>query len=253
MIEIETPDGTAEAYVARPESGAVGPGVLLYMDAIGLRPQIERMADRIASWGYVVLAPNVFYRHGSAAEIAPKTDLREPGAREAFLATVVPFMRAHTPDQSARDLDAYADALRSLTEPHETRWAAIGYCMGGRLALRAGAQFPSQVAAVGMFHVGGLVTDDDDSPHLCIPDVRAEVLARYADNDGSMPKEAIATVDEALARSGVSHSTAIYEGAQHGYTMADTPMYGADAAERHFDELKDLLARTLLNSASSNL
>ena len=61
------------------------PGVLFYIDAIGLRPQIEKMADRIASWGYVVLAPNVFYRDGSAAELAPKEDLREPGATGGVL------------------------------------------------------------------------------------------------------------------------------------------------------------------------
>src|SRR3954454_22875481 len=85
-IGIETPDGTAEAYL----TGAPGdPGVLLFIDAIGLRPQIESMADRIASWGYVVIAPNVFYRHGSAAELAPREDLRQPDARRAFFASGV--------------------------------------------------------------------------------------------------------------------------------------------------------------------
>ena len=77
--EVQAADGAAEAYLA----GKPGdPGVLFYIDAIGLRPQIEDMADRIASWGYVVLAPNVFYRDGAAADLAPKKDLREPGARE---------------------------------------------------------------------------------------------------------------------------------------------------------------------------
>src|SRR5699024_2372367 len=204
-----------------------------------------------ASWGFTVLVPHVFYRNGTADELAPDVDLREPGARDRFIAGLRPIMQGHTADRSGRDLTAYARTLRRITAPDDARWAAVGYCMGGRLALRAAARYPDQVTAVGMFHTGGLVTDDEDSPHLCIPDVRAEVLARYADNDGSMPKEAIATVDEALTRSGVTHSTAIYEGAQHGYTMADTPMYGADAAERHFDELHDLLERRLLNSASS--
>lgn len=60
-IQIEAADGNAEAYL----TGRAGdPGVLFYVDAIGLRPQIEEMADRIASWGYVVLAPHVFYRDG---------------------------------------------------------------------------------------------------------------------------------------------------------------------------------------------
>src|SRR6476660_10428485 len=83
-IEIQTADGLAEAYLTRPADGAEHPGVLLYIDAIGLRPRIEQMADRIGSWGYVVLAPNVFYRDGRAAELAPTGDLRVPEEREAF-------------------------------------------------------------------------------------------------------------------------------------------------------------------------
>ena len=85
LVTIDAPDGPAEAYVARREGGS-GPGVLFFIDAIGLRPRIADMADRIASWGYVVLAPNVLYRSGTAAETSPTADLRQPGAREAFFA-----------------------------------------------------------------------------------------------------------------------------------------------------------------------
>ncbi len=245
-IRIDTGDGVAEAFTARTDPA--GPGVLLYMDAFGLRPQIERMAARIAAWGFTVLAPSVFYRSGSAAELAPPRDLREPGAREEFFPAVAPRMQAHTPAQAADDAVAYAAALRELAAPHP-RWAAIGYCMGGRLALRAAAQLPGQVAAVGMFHTGGLVTDAPDSPHLCIPGLRAEVLARYADNDGSMPPEAITAVEAALTRAGVPFSSAVYAGAPHGYTMDDTSAYDADAAERHYTELRELLTRTLASPA----
>ena len=70
IIEIPVPDGTAEAYVAGPTDGSA-PGVLFYMDAIGLRPQIQDMVGRVAGWGYTVLAPNVFYRNGRAADLAP--------------------------------------------------------------------------------------------------------------------------------------------------------------------------------------
>ena len=64
-VDVPTPDGVADCYLTRPDDGA-HPGVLLMIDAIGLRPRIEEMADRIAAQGYVVLAPNVFYRAGRA-------------------------------------------------------------------------------------------------------------------------------------------------------------------------------------------
>ncbi len=245
-IEITTPDGTAEAYVTGPEAhdGPV-PGVLFFMDAIGLRPRIEEMADRIASWGYVVLAPNVFYRHGSADDIAPTTDLRLPGEREKFFPTVMPLVAGHTPDEAARDLPAYVAALADDSRVDPSVLGVTGYCMGARLALRAGAQLPDLVAAVGMFHGGGIVTDGDDSPHLVVPDLRAEVVAGFADNDGSMPPEAVAAFDAALGDAGVTATTAVYPGAAHGYSMADTSMYDEAATERHFTELRDLLDRTL--------
>jgi carboxymethylenebutenolidase len=65
-VQIQTPDGVADAYLARPDGGR-HPGVLFLMDAFGLRPAIETMVDGIAAGGYAVLAPNVFYRAGRTA------------------------------------------------------------------------------------------------------------------------------------------------------------------------------------------
>ena len=73
LIDIETPDGTAEAYLT-----GSGPGVLFFIDAIGLRPQIAEMADRIAAWGYTVLAPNTLYRSGTAEETSPTATCAHP-------------------------------------------------------------------------------------------------------------------------------------------------------------------------------
>src|ERR1700757_5543154 len=61
-FDISTPDGKADAYLSHPDDGLAHPGVLLFSDAVGLRPLVREMADRLASNGYTVLAPNVFYR-----------------------------------------------------------------------------------------------------------------------------------------------------------------------------------------------
>lgn len=226
-------DGSAEAY----RTGD-GPGVLLFMDAIGLRPQIESMADRIAGWGYTVLAPNVFWRDGTADDLMPKVDLRVPENREAFFATgVMDRVASITPDVARADAERWIAALPA------GKVAATGYCFGGRLALRAAADF--DIAAVGMFHTGGIVTDAPDSPHLVVPQVTAEVLAGHADHDRSNSPDQIAAFDEALSAAGVAHTTAVYPDAPHGYTMADTAMYQEAGAERHYDELRGLLSRSI--------
>lgn len=243
-IEITTPDGVAEAYVSRPDDGA-HPGVLFYIDAIGLRPRIEEMADRIASWGYVVLAPNVFYRDGTAADIAPTTDLTIPGNRDAHFQAVMPLVGAHTPAHARMDADAYIDTLLGLPGVSGRQIGVIGYCMGGRLAVRAAATRPDEVVAVGAFHMGGAVTDAEDSPHRVLGSARAELFVGHADNDRSNPPEAILALEAALDEAGLTYTSEVFEDAAHGYTMADTSMYDEAAAERHFREFEALLGRTL--------
>ena len=241
-IEIQTPDGPAEAYLARPP-GPPRAGVLFYIDAIGLRPRIEEMADRIASWGYVVLAPNVFHRDGRAAALAPTADLTVAENRDRFFAGgAMDRVRALTPDRSNPDARLWVAALR---EQVAGRIGVTGYCMGARLAVRTAALRPDDVAAVGGFHGGGLVTEEPDSPHRLLADARAEFCFGHADRDRSMPVEAVATLGESLAGAGLAHVNEIYPGAAHGYTMADTAMYDAAATERHFAALQELFARAL--------
>src|SRR5580704_948872 len=80
MVDVKTKDGVADAYLARPDGEGPHPAVLLLIDAFGLRPRIEQMADRIAAQGFVVLAPNVFYRAGPAPVI-PLDGLDDPEKR----------------------------------------------------------------------------------------------------------------------------------------------------------------------------
>src|SRR3954469_1474037 len=239
-LDIPTPDGVADAYVSRPDDGERHPGVLFLMDAFGLRPRIEEMADRIAERGYAVLAPNVFYRAGRTP-VLPFPDMSEEGARSEFMKGVRPLMAQLTPERMAADGAAYLDELAKVADGPV---AITGYCMGARLGWRIAAAHPDRVAALAGFHGGGLVTDDPQSPHRSADALRAEVYFGHADQDPSMDADAIAARDRALEQAGVTHRTEVYSGAGHGYTMSDTPVYDETAAERHFAALFDVLDRT---------
>jgi carboxymethylenebutenolidase len=241
MIDVVTPDGVADCYLTRPDDDVAHPGVLFIIDAIGLRQQIKDMADRIAAQGYVVLAPNIFYRAGRAP-IWPDVNLADPAAREQFMATIMPIARALTPEAMRGDSGAYLDRLGELTEGQV---GLTGYCMGGRHGWQIAASYPDRVAALGGFHTGGMVTDSDDSPHLRAPEVKAAVYWGHADNDHGMTPENIAALDAAMDDAGISYTTEVYPGAAHGYTMADQGAYNEAGAERHFAALFDLLGRTL--------
>jgi carboxymethylenebutenolidase len=227
----------ADAYLTRPDDGDRHPGVLLLMDAFGLRPRIEEMADRIAARGYAVLAPNVFYRAGRAP-VLPFPDDTQEGSRAEFMKGVRPLMDQLTPERIAADGVAYLDELAKVADEP---FAITGYCMGVRLGWRIATAHPDRVTALAGFHGGGLVTDDPQSPHRSAGDLRADVYLGHADQDQSMTAEQIATLDTALEDAGVTHRTELYAGARHGYTMADTPMYDEQAAERHFAALFELL------------
>jgi carboxymethylenebutenolidase len=241
IVDIATPHGVADAYLARPDEHP-HPGVLFIMDAYGLRPTIHEMVDRIAADGYVVLAPNVFYRAGRAP-VLPLPDLNDPEQRASFFQSLRPLIDELTPQRIVSDGRAYLDQLAQQAAAGPV--AITGYCMGARVGWRLAAAHPDRVAALGGFHAGGLVTEAPDSPHRSAADVKAELYFGFADQDPSMSAEQIATFERALDAAGARYRSEVYEGAKHGYTMADTAAFDESARERHFRELRALLERTI--------
>lgn len=241
-VDIPTPDGTADAYVAHPADGAPHPGVLLCMDALGLRPRLRQMADRLAAAGYTVLVPNMFYRHGRA----PVFDLPEFfESRPELVAKIRPVVQSLTPELATRDAGAYLDWLATSPLVADGPVGLTGYCMGAGVALRTAARYPDRVAAAAGFHGGRLVTDAPDSPHLLVGRITAELYFGHADQDHSNTAEQIDQLEKAMAAAGVRYRSEVYQGAQHGYTQADTAEYDAEAEERHWRELLALLSRAL--------
>ncbi|ANZ14106.1 dienelactone hydrolase family protein [Streptomyces noursei] len=243
-IDLTTPDGTADAYLAHPDDGAPHPGVLLYMDAFGLRPALEAMARRLAGHGYTVLVPNVFHRSGRAP-VVELPEFIDPGERPELFAQLGPHLQALTPEMAMRDAGVYLDWLAASPLVADGPVGTAGYCMGGVLAVRTAAAYPDRVAAAGAFHAGRLVTDAEDSPHRLVDRITAELYFGHADEDQSMSAEHIKALEQALDAAGVRYRSELYEGAHHGYTQTDTAVYNAEAAERHWQALLDLFGRAL--------
>jgi carboxymethylenebutenolidase len=216
-------------------------GVLFITDAFGLRPATQAMADRVAEEGYVVLAPNFFYRAGRAPVVS-LGDLNDPDQRASVFRSLRPLMDELTPERLVRDGRAYLDYLSGEAQGPA---AITGYCFGGRAGWRIAAAYPDRVASMAAFHAGGLATDDPESPHRSAGDIRAELYFGFADDDPGMTAEQIAILEETLDAAGARYRSEVYPGAHHGYTMDDLPVYDEGARERHFRELSSLLERTL--------
>src|SRR5919198_4776777 len=109
-VDVPTRDGVADAYLGRPDHEP-RPGVLFIVDAFGLRPTIEEMVDRIAADGYVVLAPNVFYRAGRSP-VVPVPDLADPEQRTTYFQSLRPLIDQLTLERLASAGPPYLAQLR---------------------------------------------------------------------------------------------------------------------------------------------
>lgn len=243
-VDVPTADGTADAYVSSPAAGGPHPGVLMYMDAYGLRPRLREMASRLASAGYVVLVPNLFYREGPAPLI-DSSRLRDPEHKAKVWETLGPLLRSLTSAASQQDAVAYVDWLAKDPDVADQPIGVVGYCMGGGLALRTAAECGQRVAAVATFHGGNLATEDLESPHHLVGKIEAETYVAHSDNDPSIPPEQQQRLEVALTLAGLTHRCELYEGAAHGFTMADTAAYDEAATERHWKNLIGLFDRNL--------
>lgn len=241
-IDIKTADGVMDAKLFQPE-GQQGPwpAVILLVDAFGVRPVFEAMARRLAKAGYVVLLPNIFYREGPASRL----DLKGSFADEAFRKRIFGLIGSLTPERQKTDAAAELDFLGRHPSVKGPKVGVAGYCASGGIAVRMAAEFPERIAAAASSHGGRLATDAPDSPHRLVGQVKGELYFGHADQDNSMPAEAIQTLETALKESGVRYVSELYPGKRHGYAVEGSAAYDAETAETHWRRLLDLFGRTL--------
>jgi carboxymethylenebutenolidase len=242
MVDVPAADGTADAYLVRPDGEGTYGGVLMFQDGFGLRPRLKEMADRVAERGHAVLVPNLFYRSGRAPLI-DTSGLTDPERRAEAIEQVMALVRGLEPDAITRDTASYLDFLAAQDDVDPGPVVVVGYCMGGTNALLAIEAHPGRITAVASFHGGRLATDQPDSPHLRVGNITGEAYFGHADNDQSMTREQIQVLEAALDAAGVRYRSEVYPGAPHGFTMADTSSYDEAGERRHWENLFALLDR----------
>jgi carboxymethylenebutenolidase len=242
-LQLTVPDGTVDAVLFTLEDGKPLPGVLFIPDIGSIRETMRQMARRLASEGYTILMPNPFYRTSSPPVFSFPRKPGDPATMKRIQELSAPL----TPDALERDLPVYIDSLASEPTTASGKIGAIGFCIGGGIALRAAAIRPDLVGAVASFHGGGLYTREDDprSPHRVLPSVKARLYFGHATDDKSMDSDAIAHFEEALKSWGGRFESEVYEGAHHGWTVPDNPAYKEPQAERAWEKLSTLFNETL--------
>ena len=239
-VNIKTPDGTADCYFVHPASGT-GAGVVVWPDILGLRPAFRTMGKRLAESGYSVLVVNPFYRSKKAPVIAEGAKFSDP----AVSAAVRGLAGALNPTTHVTDAKAFVAWLDTQTSVSKTRKiGTTGYCMGGPMVMRTAAAVPERVGAAATFHGGGLASTAADSPHLLVPQMKAQSLHCVAQNDDQRDANAKVLLKEAFDKAKLLTEIEVYP-AMHGWCAIDSEQFNMEQAERAHARLLVLFGKAL--------
>ena len=220
---IEITPGFA-GYLALPPAGR-GPGLVLFQEIFGVNEHIRAVAEQYALDGFVVLAPDVFWRQAPRVELGYEGEDRQ---------SAISLMQAQQPADLLADIHATVATLRARPETAGAKLGAIGYCMGGRLAYVAAAK--AGVDAAAPFYGGGIHNMLDIAGNITCP-----VQFHYAENDGNIPLDAVERVRAAVPHAEVH----VYPGSTHGFNCRARASYHAPSAALSHGRALQFLATTL--------
>lgn len=241
-VGLTVDDSLMRLYVVEPVVPGQYPGILFYSDIYQLGGPILRLADRLAGYGYVVAAPEIFHRLEPLGTAIEPNDLGRLRGNDAASRTEV----AHY------DADAVAalDWLQSSDAVAPGQLGTVGFCIGGHLACRAALNFGVK-AAVCCYPTGihsGKLGKDRANTLERLGDLKAHLLLIFGDQDPHVPAEGRDTILGALIAAGVDHRTLIYP-ANHTFMRDDGYRYDPAATDAAWAEVVRFLARSFGTTA----
>ncbi len=235
FFDLPTADGEMPVFTVRPDAAGPYPVVVFLMDAPGMREELRDMCRRLASAGYYVIAPQLYYR------MVREFNVFETEDREQMYE----LMDSLSNGMVDSDVGVMLEYLGTDPAADTSRVGTVGYCMSGPFAITAAAAFPDQVKAAASIHGVRLATDRDDSPHRSLANSNAEIYIGCAETDKWAPPELVAEFEAAMIEYETRGQVEWNPGTEHGYAFAERPSYDKAASERHWERLHDLFARNL--------
>jgi carboxymethylenebutenolidase len=249
FADIATRAGTMRAFVVHPEHGGPFPAVIVYMDFWGVREELRDIARSIARAGYCCLLPDLYYRQGTVLN-----EIRDPQGRmvslsrldDATQAKVLAPLRRFSDAEAMDDTGAMLEFLAGDDAAGTGPKACVGFCLGGRLAIRAAASFPDRVKAAASLHGSALVTDRGDSPHRLVARLQGELYCGFAGDDPYTSPSTIEDLANAMTSTSAKFSYQVHAGTEHGYALPSRDIYNESAARRDWELILAMFRRQLL-------
>ncbi len=224
-------------FVAAPKAEGEYPGIWCYSDIFQLTPPMLRTCVRLAGYGFVAAAPEIYRRIELPGTVIAFDDAgRTRGLEDAAKTPVADF---------DADCRAGLDWLGKHPKVARGKIGAIGFCIGGHLAFRAAFQ-PDVRATVCYYgtgiHDGKLGKDADAGSLARAKEIRGELLMIFGTKDPHVPEAGRETIDAALRKSGARYRTILYP-AEHAFTRDEGPRFDPEATDQAFGEMIGLFRR----------
>jgi carboxymethylenebutenolidase len=235
-VDLPTSDGAMNTFITHPEEGGPFPVVFFYMDAPGKREELHDMARRIATTGYYVVLPNLYYRSTREFDLITGTSGE---TRERMFE----LMHGLSDEMVASDTQAMFDHVDVDPQADASNVGCVGYCMSGPFAFAMACMFPERIRAAASVY--GVRLFGDGSPAPLADRARGELYFACAEFDDYAPPEMVDGLEAHLASTGINARLERYPGVHHGFAFPLRPAYDKAAAERHWERLFALFERNL--------
>lgn len=235
---INTDDGEMYAFSVWPDDNGPHPVIVLYMDAPGIREELRDFARRIAAQGYYAILPDLYYRLGNI-----RFNLKE---RNEKMGEMI-FAAWHSLSNSAvtKDTGKILDFLDNEPHASDGPMGCVGYCMSGAFVVTVAGIYSDRIAAVVSLYGVWIVTENEDSPHLLIPNIKGELYLAFAEHDHWVGKNVIPDISKACEKNNVVYAIETYPGTEHGYAFPEREVFNEEAAEATWTKMFELYSRTL--------
>ncbi|MBW4462693.1 MAG: dienelactone hydrolase family protein [Nodosilinea sp. WJT8-NPBG4] len=234
-VTVATPDGHMPAFLCKPTRSGRFPAVLLLMEGFGLTAHIREVATRIAEEGYVVLAPDLYYRESAdhtfgydqvtaAMDMMWQLDFGQP--IEADLKAAIAYLKSR---------------------PDVDRIGVTGFCLGGGLSFLAACRFSADIAAAAPFY--GMVLDEWID---AVQDITVPMLLFFGGQDPFIGGDRVRQIETRFQQLGKTYTLQLYPDANHGFFCHERESYHPAAAKHAWQTLMDFFQQHLKPSLCSN-
>lgn len=229
-VDITMDQSSMRMFVASPKAEARYPGIIFYSDIFQLTPTMIRACIRLAGYGFVVAAPEIYHRVEPPGAWIPFDDTgRDRGMNDAALTQVWEF---------DADCRAALDYLKGHPKFSEGKLGAAGFCIGGHLAFRAALQ-PDVMATVCFYgtgiHNGKLGKDENAGSLERAKEIHGKLLMIFGSLDPHVPAEGRSRIESELKKSGAEFTFKLFP-AEHAFMRDEGPRYDPESTDMAWQE-----------------